>query len=147
MGPPGTSGTGAAGGGGAGAAGSNHPGSGDETGVAGGAGYQVPSPFMPPAATYPAPLITALGSFPTSNPGFRHFAGGGGGGTNAPGPAGSGGIGGGGDGSAEQGTPNSNDPAPAGKDGRGGGGGGAKWASNAGGDGGNGIVIVSYPTA
>jgi len=147
MGPPGTSGTGAAGGGGAGTAGSDHPGTNDETGVPGGDGYQVPAPFLPTNGPYPAPLITAMGGIPTASPAWRYFAGGGGGGTNSPGPAGSGGLGGGGDGSAESGVPNSNDPAPAGLDGRGGGGGGARWSANSGGPGGDGIVIVSYPTA
>ena len=147
MGPPGSSGTGAAGGGGAGTAGSDHPGTNDETGVPGGDGYQVPAPFLPTNGPYPAPLITAMGGIPTASPAWRYFAGGGGGGTNAPGPAGSGGLGGGGDGSAESGTPNNNDPAPAGLDGRGGGGGGARWSGNSGGPGGDGIVIVSYPTA
>lgn len=145
VGPPGSSSTGAAGGGGAGGAGTNNPGAADETGVPGGPGYQVPSAFLPTNGPYPAPLITAMGGIPTGSPAWRYFAGGGGGGTNS-GSAGSGGIGGGGDGSSEAGTPNSNDPAPQGFDGRGGGGGGAKWDANSGGPGGDGIVIVSYPT-
>lgn len=129
----------------------------------GGDGRQVPAPFLPTNA--PANLVTALGSTPTSAPGWRYFGGGGGGAggngfENSQG--GNGGLGGGGGGGTGPGgaggTPGYGYPftpggplGDAGQDRRGGGGGGGGIGAcgstycpaKAGG---KGVCIIRYPT-
>jgi hypothetical protein len=67
-----------------------------------------------------------------------YYAGGGGGGAGGGSGTGSGGNGGGGSGGTNAGT--------AGTNGLGGGGGGSGYDPQLGGNGGNGVVIISYPT-
>ena len=132
LGQPVTNNTGA-GGGGAGGAGSDPPQGG--RGGAGGAGKAVPSTFLPsPYSWLPNPFL----GIAQPSPDFNQFAGGGSGqsddDTQVAGGSGGGGAGGG-PGDATQGI-----------DGRGGGGGGEAVGDGSE-PGGNGVVIVSYPTA
>jgi len=130
----------------------------------GGNGRQVPAPFLPTNA--PANLISALGSTPTSYPGWRYFGGGGGGAggngyENSQG--GDGGLGGGGGGGTGPGgaggTPGYGYPftpggplGDAGQDRRGGGGGGGGIGACGttycpAKKGGQGVCIIRYPSA
>ena len=123
-----------AGGGGAGGAGSNPPGSGKSG--AGGSGKSVPATFLPsPYAWLPNPFL----GLAQPAPDFNQFAGGGTGQGQTQGGQIAGGSGGGGAGGSS-----GNDTQ--GVDGRGGGGGVSEGGNNAS-PGGDGVVIVSYPTA
>jgi len=129
----------------------------------GGNGRQVPAPFLPTNA--PANLISALGSTPTAAHAWRYFGGGGGGGggngfeTSQGGSGGLGGGGGGGTGpGGAGGNPGYGYPFPpggplgdAGQDRRGGGGGGGGIGACGttycpAKKGGDGVVIVRYPS-
>lgn len=125
------------GGGGAGGAGSDPPSGGQ--GGAGGAGKAVPATFLPsPYSWLPDPFL----GLAQSAPDFNQFGGGGSGQGQQQGGTLAGGSGGGGGGGGQSENPGYGSQ---GVDGRGGGGGGVNGSNNSW-PGGDGVVIVSYPT-